>query len=276
MEELGEKYNHFMQDAILVFVDEVQIKALGNEKGVMAKVKNFITEEFVPIRAMHANAVEQRNFTCWIFMSNMSDPVPIDKGDRRMNVGKYQTTKLAITDDEIEKIDRELQAFHDYLMSFVVDAALVRQVIQSEDRDNMIAISESSIDTVSSALLEGRFEWFLDQLPTDTSYQRNAMRANKADAYKETLRKLMIRTHPDGKCNIHREELQVIYDYVIGNVPDSPNKFTSLLKHHRVHMRKVWVDNRTVNGIQTAWADLSEFPKYTAAYFPAPKKDKAK
>ena len=44
MEELNEQYNHFMQSTFIVFVDEVQTKVLNNEKGVMAKLKNFITE----------------------------------------------------------------------------------------------------------------------------------------------------------------------------------------------------------------------------------------
>lgn len=276
MEELGEKYNHFMADSLMVFVDEVQIKALGNERGVMAKLKNFITEEFVPIRAMHSNAIEQRNFTNWIFMSNMSDPVMIDKGDRRFNVGKYQPNKLVLTDAEIAKIEAELQAFHDFLMLYPCDAEKVRQVIQSEDRDNMIAVSESSIDTVASALLDGNFEYLLDMLPTDNNYTRNALANNKVEDYKQVLKTLMLRTKPDGACNIAREELRTIFDYLTDNIPKSPNKFTSLLKHHRIHTTKVWVEQKAVYGIQTKWADRAEFARYSKEHFEPKVKAKAK
>lgn len=268
MEELSEKYNHFMADSLLVFVDEVQIKALGNERGIMAKLKNFITEEFVPIRAMHANAIETRNYTNWIFMSNMTDPVMIDKGDRRFNVGKYQPTKLVITDQELERIESELQAFHDFLLNYAVDTQAARAVIQSEDRDNMISVSEQAVDQVSNALIEGTFEFFLDQLPTDTSHQRNAMQNNRVDEYTNVLKVLMLRTKPDGKCNIAREELRVLYDYTVGNMPNSPNKFTSLLKHHRIHTKPVWVDNKTVHGMPVVWKDVSKFSAFTSVHFP--------
>ena len=268
MEELSEKYNHFMQDSLLVFVDEVQIKALQGSTSVMAKLKNFITEEYVPIRAMHANALEVRNFTNWIFMSNMADPVSVAKGDRRMNIARYQPNRLIITDAELAQIEKELQSFHDYLMSYPVDAEKARTIIQTKDRDDLISISESSIDTVSSALLEGHFEFFLDQLPTDNSYQRNAMQANRVEEYTLILKNLMIRTKGGGKCNISREELRTIYDYVIGNIPVSPNKFTSLLKHHRVHISRVWVEDKTVAGVATTWKDYDQFGMYTKIHWP--------
>jgi hypothetical protein len=35
-------------------------------------------------------------------------------------------------------------------------------------------------------------------------------------------------------------------------MPDTPNKFTSMLKHHRIHMSKVWID-KAVQGIKTTW-----------------------
>lgn len=275
MEELNEKYNHYMADSLLVFVDEVQIKALGNERGVMAKLKNFITEEIVPIRAMHANAIEARNYTNWIFMSNMPDPVAIDRGDRRFNVGRYQSEKLVITDAELEKINRELQAFHDFLMSVTVDAARARQVIQSEDRDNMISVSEQAADQVSNALLNGNFEFFLDQLPAGDLTRLNGLQRNRIDEYATALKTLMLRTRPDGKCNVTREELRTLYDYTVGNMSPSPNKFTAFLKHHRVHTVRIWVD-KAVYGIVTTWKDANKFGEYQKQHFPEPKKAAAK
>lgn len=283
MEELGERYNHFMEGSFLVFVDEVQTKALGNsERGVMAKLKNFITEPMVPIRAMYANATEVRNFTNWIFMSNMPDPVSIDKEDRRMNVGKYQPNRLVITDQEVAGIAKELQTFYDYLVNFPADYEKAGQVLQSTDRDTMISISESSTDTVGSALLNGDFNFFIDQLPTDNSHVRNAMQTNRVADYTEVLKNLMARTQPNGVCAIGREELRVLFDFAVGSMPTSPNKFTALLKHHRIHMEAVWVNHKTVRGIRVTWKDVAQFPAYTAMHFTpvqtpaAPKKPAAK
>lgn len=273
MEELNEQYNHFMKQTFLVVVDEVQTKALQNERGVMAKLKNFITEEMVPIRAMYANAHEARNYTNWIFNSNMPDPVAIDKNDRRFNVGKYQPAKLIISDAEIAQIAKELQAFHDYLLYFPLDADKASQVLDTADRKTMIDISEASIDTVSSKLLEGNFEFFMDQLPAGTIYLNAFDRKGTGlDDYKRTLLALMARTDPlNGKCSIAREELRTMYDFVIGSMPNTPNKFTSLLKHHRIHIEKVWLDMKTVNGVKVAWSDLKHFPEYLKTLTPAVK-----
>ncbi len=276
MEELGEKYNHFMADALFVFVDETQIKALSGEKGVMAKLKNFITEEFVPVRTMHAVAIEQRNYSNWIFMSNMPDPVMIDKGDRRFNVGLYQATRLILSDQELAQIDLELQAFHDFLMGYPMDPNKAREITTNADREHMISLTETSVDTVVSALAEGSFEFFLDQLPTDESYKRNATALVKVNDYKDVLSSLMLRTQPKGTCAISREELRTLLNYVVGNIPESPNKFTSLMKHHRVHMQAVWNGEKTVRGIPVTWADHAQFGAWSKSYFPTVGKSKAK
>ena len=267
MEELNEKYNHFMEGSFLVFVDEVQTKALQNEQGVMAKLRNFITEETVPIRQMYANAIEVRNYTNWIFSSNMSDPVSIKRGDRRFNVGKYQPIRLEMTDAEVEKIAKEVQAFYNYLYDYPADFELAGKVIESNDRETLISISENSIDTVGNAVINGDFHFFIDQLPTDESHKRNAMQMNRVTEYVTALKTIMARTTPDGKCNLAREELRTLFDYCVGNIPTTPNKFTSLLKHHRIHLAPVWVNNKTVRGTQTKWVDVAAFKQYVKDYF---------
>ena len=276
MEELNEKYNHFMEGSFLVFVDEVETKALTNERGVMAKLKNFITEPTVALRQMYANATEVRNRTNWIFMSNKSDPILIDKEDRRHNVARYQPNKLVISDAELLLIDGELQTFYNYLVNFPVDLDKAGQVIHTDDRNTMISISESSIDTVGSALLEGSFEFFVDQLPTDNSHQRNTLQNNRVLDYTDLLRVLMLRTAPSGVCNISREELRTLFSFTIGNIPDSPNKFTSLLKHHRIHLDVVWVGAKSVRGLKVIWKDVMQFPNYAAMHLAPPTQAKPK
>lgn len=266
MEELNEKYNQFMEGAFMVFVDEVQTKALQNEQGVMAKLRNFITEETTPIRAMYANAIEVRNYTNWIFSSNMPDPVSIKKGDRRFNVGRYQANKLPMTDAEVDGIIKEVQVFYDFLINYPADYELAGRVIQSADRDTMISISESSVDTVGSALLDGTFSFFVEHLPTDNSHVRNVRDNNRVEDYKEVLRNLVGRTLAGGSCAIGREELRTLFEFTVGGMPVSPNKFTSLLKHHRIHMEAVWVNNKTVRGIKVHWKDAMQFPVYVAQH----------
>lgn len=264
MEELSEKYNQFMENSFIVFVDEVQTRALQNEQGVMAKLRNFITEETVPIRQMYSNGIETPNYTNWIFSSNMPDPVSIKKGDRRFNVGKYQPDRLFLTDEEVDvKLAKEVQAFYNYLHNYKADFELAGRVIESHDRDILISISENSVDTVGNAMMEGKFDFLLDQMPTDDSHKRNAASTNRVADYTAALVSVIRRTDPlNGKCNITREELRTIFDYCVGNMPASPNKFTSLLKHHRIHLEPVWIDGRTVRGMKVQWKDYKDFKTY--------------
>jgi hypothetical protein len=278
MEEFNEPYNAFMKQCFLVFVDEIEAKAFTNEKGVMAKLRNFITEDTVTVREMYASAVEWENFTNWIFASNRPEPVVIPVEDRRYNVSKYQPNKLGMTDAELDRIPGELQAFHDYLMCAAVDAKAVATVLENEDRNAMIQVSQSSVDTVAGALIEGNMEFLLDQLPATMAYSGNASKSTKIEDYKHALKSLMLRTAPNGSCNISRDELHAIFDYVVGGMPESPNKFTSLLKHHRIRTTKVWCDGKAVYGIQTTFKDFKQFGTYVATHFtsPAPAKPTGK
>jgi len=277
MDELNEQYNHWMANCFVVFIDEIEAKALENERGAMAKLRNWITEATISVRAMYQGSVEVENHCNFIFASNMPEPVILKAQDRRHNIAVYQPQRLQMTQKELDKIESELQGFHDYLMTYKADRQLASTLIDTEDRRTMIAISETSIDVAITRMLGGDIEFFIDQLPSDDGYKRNALKANRVEDYKEILLRLVERTDAnDGTCNISRDELRVLFDYTVGNMPDTPNKFTSMLKHHRIHMSKVWVDGRAVQGIKTTWAELHRFNEFKDTINPpaAPPKGK--
>lgn len=275
MEEFAEKYNDFMQHKFIVFVDEVQTSTLNNERGTIAKLKSFITETHISGRAMYRTDMQLRNYTNWIFASNMADTVRIDKEDRRFNVANYQPDRLNITPQEIDRLSKELQAFHDYLALYPVDQHKAMTPLDTEDRDNLISISEEALDTVADALLKGNMEFFIDQLPTTNTYQSNMLEFNKVEDYKHTLLNIIQRTKSDGSVSISRDELRPLFEYTVGNMPASPNKFTSRLKHHRIHVSKVWINERSVNGLKTVFGDVDKFAHYQLQLTGAPPKLKA-
>jgi hypothetical protein len=143
----------------------------------------------------------------------------------------------------------------------------------------MISISESSVDTVASALLDGNFGFFIDQLPSNQAYASNAMEFNKVENYRAILKATLERTNAEtGACSFSREDLRVVFEYCVGGMPPTPNKFTSLLKHHRIHITKVRHDGEALNGIKTTFVDLDKWPTYYStinpklkAVAPAPK-----
>lgn len=279
MEEFKQPYNAYMRQCFIVAVDEVQTRSLVDESGVMANIKNFVTEPMITIRQMYASPVECRNYTNWIFLSNKVDPIQIDREDRRTNVGKYQPLKFYPTPEDLAKwpadkakIEKELQAFHDYLFHFKVDPTAAATPLQTEDRDTLISIGENAIDTVSASLLDGDMDFLLEQLPTSNRPKTRTDDIFRLDDYRMTLRDIMLRTDAlTGKVNIGRDELRAIYEYTIGKIPESPNKFTALLKHHRIHTKKVRIGDKAVYGISTTFKDMGDFGQYLKTYFPQPK-----
>lgn len=263
MEEFNEPYNGYMENAFIVFVDEVQTSALRNEKGVIAKLKNFITEGRIVIRQMYQSGYEVQNYSNWIFASNMPDPISIEAGDRRFNVGGYQAEKLQITPAEIARIERELQSFHDFLIKYQIDEQLAGTPLETDARQEIISISEEVMDTVAGNLLAGNMGFFVDALPTNDSYKSNMARLNAVEDYKKVLVDLINRPATrNGHYNISRDELYTIFQYNVGNMPESPNKFTGRLKHHRIQVKKVAIDGKTHNGITVEWKDTDQFGAY--------------
>ncbi len=272
MSELEKEFNGFIDKSLLVVVDEFEAAALQSEKGVMADIKRYITEQHIQLRKMHRDARKIRNYTAWHFYSNALAPVTVPRDDRRFNVGKFQKNKLVLTPQERDRIEShvEMQAFHDFLLGYQVNKDLVFEPLMNQDRDDLIDLGESTIDTVVNALLGGNMAHFIDALPTDNRYTGNRLEANRIDDYKSVIAELLARTDRNtGACNIARDELKAIFIYLVGKtIPDSPNKFTSLLKHHRMRMTKVWIGGGTVNGAQLVWQDTQSWTQYLKSVAP--------
>ena len=262
--EMNEPYNGWIAEALMVFVDEVEVGVFENAKGVMSNIKKYITDSPVSVRRMYQPAISVPNYSNWIFASNKADPVILDKNDRRHNIAQYQPNKLEISQAEIhEHIPKELQAFYNYLASYKVNTEAVRTPLETEERTNLMQVSEASIDTAVSALESGSMLFFIEQLPTEEDYKRNITQRNRVEDYTESLLRCVDDTNMlNGKCSISRDTLRTILDYVVGNIPESPNKFTSMMKHHRVHIQAVNLNGKTQRGIIVTWTDRADFAKY--------------
>jgi DNA polymerase III delta prime subunit len=265
--ELSEKWTDFVAGKFIIFIDEIQSSALKDEAGVIANLKNFITEPTATVRMMNKNAFDVPNYSNWIFASNKPDPVTVDKDDRRFNVGPYQGVKFDPTDAELDLIPGELQDFMHYLMSYPVDKNQACTVLQSAARDTLIQLSQTTSESTATALREGNFEFFLDQLPSGDEYKLDQMSYNKVELYRRTIFNVICRTKPDGKCSIHRDELYIIFNHTVGGMSASPTTFTKFLGHRQIEIRPVTIDSKTVRGIQTTWGDLASIPQQLKTYF---------
>jgi hypothetical protein len=269
MEELNSQFNGFIKNKLLICVDEVETKSLMNEGNVLANLRNYITEPKVQLREMHQSMVQVTNNTNWIMNSNKANAVSIPKNDRRFNVGKYQPEKLVITEAEVDGIEAELQGFYDYLVHYTVDHYAVNTPLATQDKEDMVAISSSS-DAVADALLEGDFGFFVAQMPTNDDYQANALKAGKVMAYEKVLKAILERSEESGECSVSRDELMALFEYTVGNVPDTPHKFTTMLRHKRIIIKEVRVTDKIVRGIKIKWHDHKDWKKYAGMLNPAP------
>lgn len=266
--ELSEKWTDYVAGKFIVFIDEVQTSAYRDETGVIANVKNLITEPWVQIRVMNKNAYLVRNYASWIFASNKPDPVSVDKEDRRFNVGPYQPNKLVISDEELLALEGELQAFYHYLNCFAVDKNAVSTPMNNMARDTLIELSQTTSESTASAVKEGNFQFFLDQLPTGDAYKANTLAVGKVEEYRKALVDVMGRTREDGTCNVRRDELYIMFNYVVGGMSASPAMFTRFLGHRQIGVKPVSIGGKVERGVPVIWSGATKFNEHMKNYFP--------
>ena len=254
MEELESEFTGFLANKLLTSIDEFELGATRKQDRITAKLKNLIVEPTISIRAMYREAYMSRNYNNMIFSSNKDAATHVSPDDRRYNVSPYQENKLVISTAEIEDIlPEELLEMYSYLMAYPADRDLARTPLVNEARDSLISVSTNAVDTISSAVLGGNFEFFWDLLPSEKPPETGVIGPNHYSY--ERYRALLIRlleAGPEGKLS--RDDLHVMFKWADDNTTSSANKFTSMLKHHRIFLTPTWINGRTVRGIEVTWS----------------------
>ncbi len=248
MDELDSEFTGYFKNKLLVLVDEIETLSGDKDTKIQARLRNLITEPTISIRSMYTEHRDVKNFCNLIMASNKPEPVKVPPNDRRYNVGIYQPRPLieVLSNKEIDTIDEELVKFYHYLMTRPADKNLARVPLMTVAKQQMIKTSRSSVDMTSDALLQGDVEFFWDQL---TDANLDFKQASKYEPYKVWLKDVVL----NNEQKISRDELQSIFEWCVGDVPRSPNKFTSMLKHHHIHLEVVWKNSKSVRGITTTW-----------------------
>lgn len=81
-EAFEERYNHFMEGALLVFVEEIRLHG-SNRYEALNRMKPWITNEVINIRAMRTGAYEIINTASIMAATNHKDAIPAGKNDTR-------------------------------------------------------------------------------------------------------------------------------------------------------------------------------------------------
>ena len=243
MEELGSDFTEFMKNKFIVFIDEV---TSGNNlffERVTAKLKNLIVEPRISVREMYKPSVVMSNFCNLIFASNSPRPVSIAPDDRRFNVAKYQEKPIQITSDEIAILAIELEEFYGYLMTRPAGTDAARTPIITEDRMRIINLSRASIDIAIEALISGDMRFFMEML-----VERPEILSPRIQMAYDQYRCLIEEIKETKRTKLNRDELIIIFRWCVDNVPEAPNKFTSMLNHHGLRLKPVWTGETSVRG----------------------------
>lgn len=247
MEELESEFTGFMENKFVVFIDEIEAgKGLYHNK-ITAKLKNLIVEPTISIRKMYTPAYMAPNYANMIFASNKTAAVEVSPDDRRFNIGPYQGKPIQLTSTEVDVlIPNELKDFFAYLMGYKADPDAARKPLVNQARMTMIDIGRTAVDSVADALLNGNLEFLWEHLSTaDKAKGMNALQAMKYQPFRDLVVELVNTL----ETKLTRDDLYAIFEWCVGNMPQSPHKFASLLKHHRLHLIQVWKNNRNVRGI---------------------------
>lgn len=268
---LEDQFNGWLEHTLLCFVNEIQVSSSQHKKIVSGKLRNWITDSPLDIRPMGQTRYDAENYCNFIMNSNKRDAVDIDNSDRRYNIGIFQENKLVVTQHEVEHlIPKELPVFFNYLMTRQANIALSRKIINTSTRRDVILANRNSVDMLADALLDGDMSPFLESLP-DIRHVASISGGDsaKAMAFHTIITRelnLLVNTKL-GKDNLHsiesklsRDELFILFDYCIGNMPQSPNKFTRMLKHKRIETQRMRMNNgENAYGMHVTWTASKEF-----------------
>jgi hypothetical protein len=264
-QELEDTFNGWLENKLLVAVDEADVGESKLAKMITANLKNLITEPHISVRRMHSTARMVPNFSNWMFNSNEVTPVVLDSSDRRHNIGEFQRVAIEMSQDDIDAIEGELEAFANFLHQYNMDVERARRVLHTADRQRLIETSRTTAELVTDALQQGQLELFWDALPTNKS---DAIDILTDQSYIDIVHSAVF----DGKTKFSRDELHTMYVYLCGrdSVPRTGTKFTQMLRHRGVALRNVRMGTRVVRGLELKWNVTQEWIEERRAEVQAP------
>jgi hypothetical protein len=252
LENIEDQFNQWMECALFVAFDEFRLEDSLQSKKLFNKIKSMITETIEPIRGMRENLRNVRTYTNYLFFSNDKDVMYLPTDDRRFNVAPRQEVKVDTVLGDMEYATRvlipgELPIFAQVLKDFNVDYAQARTVIENEAKQQMRAVSRTTIEDFVSAFLAGDLDYFLPILDMPYSVGQNYLLPA------QTIIRAIIRdTATATEHRITVEELRYLYNIMVGR-SDNVRKFGKLLHRHGLGSQKLRIAGRVVWGYAVHW-----------------------
>jgi len=242
---LEDQFNKFTEQCIVLFVDEVDTDQIRHMDKLMAKLKNLITETKVSVRAMRTDLRETVNYQNIIMASNQPNSMRIEQNDRRFNVAPRQEDKLFKPEDDptmfISRIKEELPAFADFLKSFAANEAAARTTLDNDAKRLMQTITQTSIEEVAQAIINGDLEFFLqlspkDEFQLDIDARFDGGPISLSTEYYRVMREALQHCKEGKSHFLNHLDLFVLTEHIVGKMPRNKGRFTKLMGHASIHI----------------------------------------
>jgi len=290
LQSLEENFNGFAERCLVLFVDEVDTDQVRQQQKLIAKLKSWITEPKLPVRAMRTDLREVDNYLNIIMASNQPNSMRIEINDRRINVCPRQEGKLLRDGEDghilMKSVESELDEFANYLQSYTCDLMRARTPIENEAKQTLQATTQTAIEEVAQALKSGDLQYFIDHKPSNEGISHYAnpvfdgCSIDINEGYNKVLDQALICITNGNKHLFKHEALFVLFQSLVGKIPSTKAKLTHLLNHHGINIKTQTVDGRSVRGIKVQWqpitgslsneviSDISSIPKIPLVSLP--------
>lgn len=280
---LEDGFNSWLEDSIVVFINEINIAASTMSRKIKETLKHWITEPTIPIREMRRTQYEAKSYLNLIMFTNNKESLQISEGDRRYNITEYQATKIVYDDEDVAAIRAENAAWVSYIMSRPMCRNTASVNIKTEARQALIETTRTSNEEVTVQLMKGSLNYFLGMMP-DMELQAELHGLNTAYAghYTSIITREVERLVAEPKVTVGkpttvaskltRDELLTMFEHSVGNMPTSAAKFTQFLKHRGITIEPMRVDGELLRGMHVKWSATPEQYDELQAWYDSTKK----
>lgn len=249
--DLRDNFNSFLENKLLVFVDEVDVDDFGEKGLIAARLRNAITEPTIAIRPMRQVVKQVPNTLSFIFASNRPQPVFIPPTDRRYNVGEFQYKKLP--PPNANAVAAELNDFAAMLNGFPVKLDKLNTIGYSKAREEIQKASMNSLEKVAQDIRNGNFEAFWGEMPNNNFDTALPDLSGVNSAYRKLMFKLGAEVLTEGESILTREEMYILFEYLVGKINPAPAKFGRLLSLHGLRVQPIKRKGDVFRGMRVVW-----------------------
>lgn len=257
-------YNEFLEKSLILVVDEAELGGKNGGSIVESDMKNFITEPTISIRRMHMAPYMCVSFVNAIFNANVNIPLRLNDNDRRMNVAPFQRNSIVFKTGERESIKDQLPEMAQYLGAYPADKDKARKPLMNAARKHLIWMGKAGTDSAITHLKEGDLKFFQDAKQAVHMSSDDKQYAAVSGGYSILVDEMPKRDY------LLREEVHLLLNYLMDNIPASPYKFVSFLKHHDLELEDVEHNGKTYKGLKVTWKQNTPSTTTTSTTAPSP------